>query len=329
MYDDYNETENDIWDDEPFTERMSLQDVIRVLQQEQDRPPGEDLLYGLSNLSDEDANALWPVWQKLGTDYKLILMQMLADAVESDFQLDYSSIAFWGMDDEDAEVRRAAIEALGEDESPEALERLLRIGRYDQAVNVRAEALGALGRFVLLGELGRLSASKAQEVQDYVLAAYSNAQEASLVRQRALESISNCTRDDITSLIQQAYAQDDLSWRRSALVAMGKTADETWTTIVLQELDSQDEDMRREAVRAAGELQLKPAVLRLAEILHEDERELREVAAWSLGEIGGKQALRALKQAAKRAERDEDDELLEIIEDAIGNASLMGGSWLA
>jgi len=328
VYDDYDSID-DVQDNELFSERMSFQDIIQTLQQRQDRPPEEDLLYGLSNLSDEEARQLWPVWQKLGTDYKLILMQMLADAVESDFQLDYSRIAFWGMDDEDDDVRRAAIEALGEDESAETLERLLRMGRHDVVAKVRAEAMGALGRFVLLGELGRMNPDKAQAVQEYVLETYHNTEEVALVRQRALEAIGNCTRDDIGTLIRQAYEEDDPNWRRSALIAMGKTADEAWTTVVLRELDNQDEDMRREAARAAGELQLRMAVLRLVEILHEDERDLREVAAWSLGEIGGKQALRALKQAAKRAESDDDDELLEIIEDAIGNASLMEGAWLS
>ena len=328
MYHNYDSDEYDIQDDERSSERMSIQDIIQILRQEQDRPPKEDLLYSLSDLSDEEAAQLWPVWQELGSDYKLILMQMLADTVESDFQLDYSGIAFWGMDDEDGEVRRAAIEVLGEDESTEALERLLYMGRYDALVRVRAEAVGALGRFILLGELGQMNADKAREIQEYVLETYHNMEEAPIVRQRALEAIGNCTREDMTDLIRQAYAKDDPAWRRSALVAMGKTADQVWTSVVLQELDNQDEDMRREAARAAGELQLRTAVMRLVEILREDERDLREVAAWSLGEIGGKQALRALKQAAKRAENDEDDELLEIIEDAIGNASLMEGSWL-
>jgi len=318
--------EEDILDDDDSPERMSIQDVIRALQQEQDRLPEDELLYGLSNLSDEDARLLWPVWRGLDTEYKLILMQMLVDAIENDFQLDYSSIAFWGMEDADAEVRRAAIEVLGEDEGFHTLERLLKIGRQDSIPNVRAEALSALARFVLAGELGRLSEARALEIQEYVLAAYHNTQEAPIVRQRALEAIGNCTRDDVEGLIRQAYGQDDIDWRRSAVVAMGRTADEAWMPVILQELSSEDDDMRREAVRAAGELQLRAAVMRLTEILDEDDRDLREAAAWSLGEIGGKQALRALKQAVRRAEGDGDDELVNIIEDAIGNASLMEGS---
>jgi hypothetical protein len=53
-----------------------------------------------------------------------------------------------------------------------------------------------------------------------------------------------------------------------------------------------------------------------------DDREIQLVAIWSLGEIGGKESMRVLEFLLGKAEEDEDDDLEEAVEDAIGNASL-------
>jgi HEAT repeat protein len=106
---------------------------------------------------------------------------------------------------------------------------------------------------------------------------------------------------------------------------MGRSCDEQWEEIVLKELSSLDPEMRFEAARAAGELTLTDATPQLARLARGTDREIKEVAIWSLGEIGGNAALRVLNTLAAEAREADDNDLLEMIEDAIGSASLAGG----
>jgi hypothetical protein len=55
-----------------------------------------------------------------------------------------------------------------------------------------------------------------------------------------------------------------------------------------------------------------------------NDRETQEVAIWSLGEIGGREALRILSALADDAQKAEDDELIEAVDEAISSASLVG-----
>jgi HEAT repeat protein len=80
-------------------------------------------------------------------------------------------------------------------------------------------------------------------------------------------------------------------------------------------------EIQFEAVRACGELELRDAVPQLAQLAHDPDRELQAMAIWSLGEIGGKQALQVLSTLAEEAEV---EALIEVIEEAIGAASLVG-----
>jgi len=57
-------------------------------------------------------------------------------------------------------------------------------------------------------------------------------------------------------------------------------------------------------------------------LLGDDDKEIKEIAIWSLGEIGGSRAMDILSQLADEIEDTDNDALLELIEDAIGNASL-------
>jgi HEAT repeat protein len=112
----------------------------------------------------------------------------------------------------------------------------------------------------------------------------------------------------------------------SALFAMGRSCDdERWSSIILREIESADAEKRYEAARAAGELEIAQAVPLLARLTESNDREIKEIAIWSLGEIGGKKALKVLNRLADEADEAEDDNLLQAVEDAIGNASLVDG----
>ncbi|MCC7205753.1 MAG: HEAT repeat domain-containing protein, partial [Anaerolineae bacterium] len=73
------------------------------------------------------------------------------------------------------------------------------------------------------------------------------------------------------------------------------------------------------------ELELEEAVPLIAPLLTEGDRQMMETAVWALGEIGGAEARRLLSSMLRYAEDTGDPDLLEMVEDAIASASLIGG----
>jgi HEAT repeat protein len=282
------------------------------------------LFYGLSNLSIDDMERVKPVWSGLSTEYRQKLVQQLVDTAETNFDLDYRTLAFYSLKDDEPVVREAAIELLWEDESLEWMGRLIDLAQWDEAISVRAAAASELGRFILLGELGELPEAETVRAQDTVIALLTGEDEDIEVRRRALEAIANCGHEIVNEAIDEAYHSSDERMRASALFAMGRTCDARWESIILREIDSSNPAIRYEAARASGELEIAEAVPQLARLSRENDREIQNVAIWSLGEIGGIQAMRHLSVLAEEAEEAEDDDLLELIEDAIGSASLVG-----
>jgi HEAT repeat protein len=241
-------------------------------------------------------------------------MQMLVDAAASNFALDFTPIGFATLDSVQADVRQAAIELLGENENTQLLRKMIEMAQNDPVIDVRAEATRALGRFVLIGELGDLSDELVEAVQSNLMKIIGNAKEDSEVRRFAIESVSNCTREGIPAIIAEAYRSDDPNMRLSAVVAMGRSCDERWEDKILEELESRDDEIRIAAIRAAGELQLDAGARQIIRNVEEGEREEQEVAIWSLGEIGGKEALRVLGSLLEGAEDAEDEALIDLLD---------------
>lgn len=306
-------------------QQPDLEATLNVLKTS-DSALNSTLIYGLSQLDEVGIKRLAPIWTALDGQYRRTLMHELVEASETNFELDYREFGHFALGDADAEVRAAAIDLLWEDESLVLMRRLIRLVVDDESTEVRAAAASALGRFVLLGELGDLPEDQTVAAQDVIVDVLNNPSEDIDVRRRALEAIGNCSLDLVEDAIRDGYDHPDRRMQISAVFAMGRSFDEQWSDIVLHELQSEDGEMRYEAARAAGELELEQAVQPLSLLAMEDDREIKEVAIWSLGEIASKEATRTLELLATDAKRAGDDELLEAIEDAIGTASLGSGS---
>jgi hypothetical protein len=304
----------------------TLAETLEALKTGEDGAISATVFYGLSDLSAEDLPQLKLVWDGLDADYRSKVMRRLVDVSEANFELDYRTIGLFGLGDPDAEVRQAAIDVLWEDQSLTLMSRLIDRALRDESADVRASAASALGRFILLGELGDLPERETVRAQDAVISLLNNNKEQVEVRRRALEAIANCSHEMVESAISQAYESTEHPMQVSSLFAMGRSCDnERWSKIVLKELQSTDAEMRFEAARAAGELELSDALPLLARLVEGNDREIKEVAIWSLGEIGGKKAMKILNRLADQAEVEDDDEMLAVIEDAMGNASLVDG----
>lgn len=283
------------------------------------------LIYRLSDPSPEDLAALQAAWPSIPAERRQLLLSRLTEASEVSFDLDFSAVALFALEDQDAGVRQQAVAALWERDDPSTMRRLIALLRNDPSGEVRAAAAQGLGTFVLSGEYGMLPQEVVQEAEEALLTALT-AQEPQEVRRRALESIAYSSRKEVPPLIEQAAQDADIAMQASAIFAMGRSADEQWAEHIMRALDNPEPELRFEAARAAGEIGLVESISRLIELTQDEDREVKEAAIWSLGEIGGIEAQNALFDLANH---EKDDELLEAIEDALNMAMLSTGEFVS
>ena len=284
--------------------------------------PPPAIFYGLSDLDAGRLARYEPVWQGLPAGRRAGLLRHLTDAGESNLDLDYREPGMLALRDRSAAVRQAAIELLWEDDSRALLQQLLRLLREDDALAVRSAAAGALGRFVLAGELGRLAADEYQALLAALEAIWRDGRADPDLRRSVLESLSNSGTDLLPAAINEAWNSDAEEMRASALYAMGRSCDPRWEEQVLNALDDDDAALRFEAVRASGELELVAALPALGRLLQQDDEEIGQAAIHALGEIGGPRAQNMLEALAEEAQDSGDEALLAWIEDALGAAGL-------
>jgi HEAT repeat protein len=189
---------------------------------------------------------------------------------------------------------------------------------HDENPEVRAQAASALGRFVYLGEVGKIPAATLKQTEEKLFNVFESDRDE-LVQRRALESLGYSSRPEVPDLIEEAYGSDDDDWITSALYAMGRSADDRWAPVVIERLNDPSTELSSEAARAAGELELGDALPALVDLLQDEDSELRLAAAWSLSQIGGNGVADALEEALERAE---DDDEVDLIENAIENLAL-------
>jgi HEAT repeat protein len=303
--------------------KPSLEDVITSIQShtEGDTLP-QEVYYGLSDITSDQLLQFKSFWETLGSDYRLQIVSALAEASETNFEFEYRDFGLFTLRDVESRVREASIKLLWIDESTEFAEYLVHICQNDDDPTVRAAACSELGRFILLGEYEEIPETLANQIQEAVIGIWMDTTEVVEVRRRALEAISNSGHPMLKTAIEDAYTSDEHLLKVSAVFAMGRSLDQSWRPMILKELDNPDAELRFEAARAAGELELKQSVSQLGRIALTDDREIQEVAIWSLGEIGGTQATRILEDLSAEAEDADDDELLEVVEDALGSARM-------
>jgi HEAT repeat protein len=253
------------------------------------------ILYGLSRLESDEIERLTAVWSSIPVARRQALVRELVEIAETNFEVDFESIFRWGLRDTDPEVRAASVEGLWEHEDLALMNELLYLVKNDSSDRVRAAAATSLGRFILLGELGKLPSQRSGPVFEVLYDVAVEDDEALDVRRRALESIAYVSSAEVAALILAAYEHPEERMRISAIFGMGRSADPRWTDTVMGELFSVNPEMRYEAARACGELEARAAVSRLAELIDDPDREVQEAALWALGQAGGDDARRLLE----------------------------------
>jgi len=275
--------------------RNSLDILLDELHESAEMPATASL-YPLSSLEVEGVARLREMWPRLPIELRRQLVTRLVELTEADFEVDFGAVFRLGLEDEDAEVRTAAVEGLWEDEDVRLIPLLATCLREDEANTVRAAAATSLGRFILLGELEKIRPDPQAMAYEALLATCKDTEGHVEVRRRALESLAYVSNETVAELIRKAYAETEEKVHISAVFAMGRNADTRWARQVRQELFSPNPELRYEAARACGELQLPEAVPELEELADDADPEVQEAALWALGQIGGDQARQILER---------------------------------
>jgi HEAT repeat protein len=295
-------------------------DFARALQSVADQGPlPQAELDSLSMLEGGDLNRFGDAFSGLPADARARLVRGLQGAAEQRLRLDYGAINHLALEDTDAKVRMAGVQAALEDRSPALLSKLLDLVKTDPSVDVRWAAAEDLCRFTLLAELEDLDADSTARLRTTLLEVAADSTQAPRVRTAALAALGYFS--DMLVAEQLAAGFTDPTLRIGAVRGMGRTADPRWTDRLMPVLGSDDPQLREEAARALGEIEDERAATPLIELVDDPATEVRLAVIKALGQIGGDDAREALLYLAEAPE----DEVREAAEAALDDLETVEG----
>lgn len=259
-------------------------------------------LYRLSDLTPDALAQFQEHWAAADDLRRQQIARHLADLMETNYVVDFTAVFSHLLDDDNADVRIAALDGMWDTTNTRVVRRIIRLLRDDTNDGVRAAAAASLAHFVLMAEWGQLPKRILPPIVEALLAVYDDPNTAVSVRRAALEALGSSSHERIPGLIEAAYHGDDDGLRLSAVFAMGASADRRWMTILLTEMGSGRTEMRAEAARAAGTIGSSDALDELAELIAKDDEDVALIAVQSVGMIGGERAAEMIE--AVLADRD-------------------------
>jgi HEAT repeat protein len=233
------------------------------------------------------------------------------------------------LDDEDPQVRAAAIRGLWYAPDPALLDRLIAIAERDPSPLVRARAISGLGIYMYEGEMAdydfdwgpmpeilredELAQADFERARDFLLSVYADETRSLDERRFAVESLGFLSDPEIADLVEEACNRPEREMKISALFAMGRSGLVRWTEILKRELYNPDHDVQREAIRAVGEIGLDKLGKDLWRLTYADDRETMLEAIAALGQTGWEGAFMRLDELTG----DPDQEIAQVAEEAL------------
>ena len=273
----------------------------------------------LASLSDLDRESEAHVLEVLGEidfEYRRIIVNQLAELAEENLEYSFDGLFMHLLDDEDEEVREAAITGLWECEERRLIEPLFERLQNDEDERVRAGAALALGRFAVRAELGELLERDANRLREGLLEVIRNELEPSFdVRRRVIEAVAPFGIEEVRQLILENYESANETMRASALYAMGQNAHVSWLPYIREEMESESPEVRFEAAGAAGRMGAERLIPALARMGAEDASEVQDAVVTALSAIGGPTAQRVLRRFLQHS----DEHYRELALDALEN----------
>jgi len=274
-------------------------------------------LHQFSDIQKDTLSAIEEIWDKVNPVRKKLILEDLESLQEKDTLLCFDEFAKFALTDDDPTIRSLAIHLLWESEDVHLVPHLLALLDNDPITIVRAAAAEGLGKYILLAETEKVPAAKLSEIVNRLVHNYLQNKEES-IQLRSIESLGFSSQDEVIPLIENAFNHSEIKWIDSALLAMGRSANRRWEPQITEMLDHPNIQVRSRAAWAAGELEMtsvRDTLINFALDENEDE-EVRLAAIWSLSQIGGEEARDALEELADSCE---EDEMLDILEDALDN----------
>jgi HEAT repeat protein len=295
----------------------TFEDVVNILLDENQELPHK-VLYLFSDIAPHQQKMLEENWEKINSARQHDFLRLLKRELENDTLLCFDVLARALLGDADPVVRTAAIRLLSDCESEGLVPALLEIAQNDIETDPRAEAVTALGAFVLHGELDEISKESLTEIEETLLQIIRSNEKTEL-RQRALESLGYSSRPETESLIKEAWQREAPMWKASAVFAMGRSCDKGWRDDILHALLHENEIVRLAAAKAAGDLGLanaRPIMLKMME--EENDEAVFRALIWSLSEIGGEDVREYLLSLLDQYDDNEVSQI-EYLEEALAN----------
>jgi HEAT repeat protein/beta-lactamase regulating signal transducer with metallopeptidase domain len=188
--------------------------------------------------------------------------------------------------DENAAVRLAAVESLGNLSDPRAVDALVQALKTDTDPRVREAAAEALGNIdsprAVPGLIAALGSEKVSAVRAKIAWALGEIDDA-----RAVEALGGAVRDP------------DAEVRRQVVWALGELESPAAVPMLIPALKDADVETRKQAAEALGEIGNKDAVEALIPVTKDADAEVRKEAVGALGNIQDKRALPALEAAVR------------------------------
>ncbi len=189
------------------------------------------------------------------------------------------------LDDEDMEVRRAAVTSLGNLQDTTAVRALMRALRQDSDPEVRQAAAWSLGEIEDPRAIPALGEALRQD-------------DVAAVRMTAAHALGEIEDPRGVEPLGAAINDSDIEVRRAVIHALGEIESPAAIDVLVPALRDSDPEIRETAVWALGEIEDARAVPALSDVLRSDASAVvREKAAWALGEIEHGSAVEALSAA--------------------------------
>jgi HEAT repeat protein len=261
------------------------------------------------------------------------LLESLLDGSEP--WIDHGPIFVAHLDDEDPQVRVAALRGLWHSPDPNLIDRLIEMAEQDPSPMVRAQAISCLGVYIYEGEMadydfdwGPMSELMREDelpeadfvrVKEFLLGIYVNETRMLDERRFAIEALGFLSDPKVADLIEEAYNRPERDWKISALFAMGRSGLVRWSGILARELYNAERDIQREAIRAVGEIRMDELGEDLWRLTYSEDQEIQLEAIDALGQTGWDGAFERLEELTLNP----NPEIAQVARDALDEWLLM------
>ena len=280
---------------------MPLEEFIEAVTDPLEEVPTSEFIE-ISDLSPSELGVFARAWFTMPGERRQWTVSTMVELAEDSPELDFSAVFKMFLRDDDEFVLEKAIEGLWEYEDRSVIPSLLGILQSDRTAAVRAAAAGALGKFSVLIQEGKLLPKDADAIHETLMGVLEDDYEPMEVRRRCLEAVAPFNTEDIEGFVRWAYDSSDLELKCSSIFAMGRTGEISWLPLVIQEMDNEEPSVRYETANACGELGEEDLVPYLVALLQDDDYQVQLAGVAALGKIGGGMAKRALQRCIQEGD---------------------------